>query len=154
MDFDRNLCQNASHHQLATVPCPAHNITIEMDFSKLRSFLATLLKTPHCGRYTSKKLIEMKCEKCAAEIAEGSKYCPVCNDGKAEFEFICPYCGYKMSLGMAKIKSNWFGVLMAGYSHQHLYFEDADGNEDLIVRTHSQKEAYLCKNCEGVFIPA
>lgn len=96
----------------------------------------------------------MNCEKCSAELAASAKYCPVCNDGKSKFKSICPYCGSEMSLGKAKIKSNWFGILMAGFSYQHLYFENSGGDEDLIMRTRSQKEAYLCKNCEGIFIPS
>ncbi len=96
----------------------------------------------------------MKCNKCSAEIVDGAKYCSVCMDGKEDFKFICPYCEFEMSLGKAKIKSTLGGILLAGFSHQHLFFENSNGNEDIIIRTRSQKEAYLCENCEGIFIPS
>jgi len=96
----------------------------------------------------------MKCKRCSAEIPEGAKYCPVCKKGEQSFKAICPYCGLEMSIGKAKIKSSLGGILLAGFSHQHLYFEGSNGNEEIIMRTRSEKEAFLCTNCEGIFIPS
>jgi len=53
----------------------------------------------------------MRCEKCSAEIAEGAKYCPSCQHSKTKFKAICPYCGFEMSPGVAKIKSSFGGIL-------------------------------------------
>ena len=94
----------------------------------------------------------MKCEKCSAEIVEGAKFCTLCKQGKKGFEAVCPYCGSKMSHGKARIKSTLGGMLLAGFSYQHLFFEGSDRNENIIMRTRSEKEAYLCENCEGLFI--
>jgi len=96
----------------------------------------------------------MKCGKCSAEIVEGAKYCTLCLKGRAEFEAVCPYCGFVMSPGKAKIKSTLGGILLAGLSHQHLFFKGQDQRESLIMRTRSEKEAFLCENCEGIFIPS
>ena len=96
----------------------------------------------------------MKCDKCSADIPDGAKFCPVCKKGSSKFKAICPYCGFEMSLGKAKIKSSLGGILLAGFSHQHLYFEGPNCNEEIIMRTRSEKGAYLCNNCEGIFIPS
>ena len=96
----------------------------------------------------------MKCEKCSAEIADGAKFCSLCMHGKENFEAICPYCGSVMSSGKAKIKSTLGGLLLAGFSLQHLFFEGSDHNEEIIMRTRSEKKAFLCTNCEGLFIPS
>jgi len=96
----------------------------------------------------------MRCEKCSAEIAEGAKYCPSCQYSKRKFKAICPYCGFVMSPGVAKIKSSFGGILLAGFSHQHLFFKKPGETEQIIMRTRSEKEAFLCENCEGIYIPS
>jgi len=96
----------------------------------------------------------MKCDNCSAEIAKGAKYCPVCKKGKTEFKAICPYCGSEMTVGKAKIQGTLSGFLLFGFSYQHLFFEGAEGDKNRMMKSQSQKEAYLCKSCEGLFIPS
>jgi hypothetical protein len=96
----------------------------------------------------------MKCDSCLTDMAPGAKYCPVCDKGKSEFIAICPYCGSQMNVGKAKIQGTFWGFLLFGLSYQHLYYETPDGTENLIMKSRAQKEAYLCNNCEGLFIPS
>jgi hypothetical protein len=96
----------------------------------------------------------MKCKNCEANIPDGGKYCPVCHEGKHNFQFRCPYCDSLMILGQAKLHTTFGGFLLVGLSWDHLFFEEDNREEIRILKAKSQKEAYFCRNCEGLFIPA
>ncbi len=96
----------------------------------------------------------MNCKKCSAPISSGAKYCSVCEDGKDKFKPICPYCGSEMSKGKAQIKGTFSSFLIFGFSYQHLFFKDKQGNKSKVMKSRGEKEAYSCSNCEGLFIPS
>jgi hypothetical protein len=96
----------------------------------------------------------MKCENCSADLAKNAQYCSVCKKGKSEFIAVCPYCGDEMDIGKVKIQGTFGGFLLFGFSYQHLYYVDQNENENRIMKSRAQKEAYFCNNCEGIFIPS
>jgi predicted RNA-binding Zn-ribbon protein involved in translation (DUF1610 family) len=67
----------------------------------------------------------------------------------------CPYCGTKMIPGTASVHGTFWGFLLFGLSHQHLWFRSGSlksGEEKIIVGSGDERAAHSCPACGAVSI--
>ena len=59
----------------------------------------------------------------------------------------CPRCNSKMAEGTATVQGTFFGFLLFGLSHQHLWFIDRKGEKRKVVMSNETVRAFRCKDC-------